>query len=306
MSWTLEEVKSLKGKNIIITGGNSGLGYEAVKMLVKKDAKVIMASRSIERGEASVKKIKETYPNADIDVLQLDLASKKSIKNFVSEYQKKYQKIDVLLNNAGIMTTPYGLTADGLEQQQGVNHFGHFYLTALLFKMIKNTPNSRVVSVSSIAHRGGNLNFDNMFYSDGKKYSKVGAYSRSKLQNLLFTYELDRRVQEKNLDVKVLVAHPGVASTNLGRHIKSNKTIEKSIKRFQKIFSHTAADGALSLVRACLDENAKSGEFYGPKGFMGMRGVPHKAKSNKKSHNPKMQKQLWTFSEEVMNIDFIV
>jgi NAD(P)-dependent dehydrogenase (short-subunit alcohol dehydrogenase family) len=305
MNWTLDSTPSLEGKNIIVTGGNSGLGFEAVKMFAAKNANVIMASRSKERAEAAKELILNENSNAKVEIMILDLSSKKSIKSFVETYTKKYQTLDVLLNNAGVMTTPYTLTEDGIELQQGVNHFGHFYLTALLFKTLKDTPKSRIVNVSSIAHRFGKMDFDNLLYEKPKSYNKALAYSRSKLENLLFTYELARRVEEKGYDTKILVSHPGIAKTNLGRHLKGKNT-KGTIGFFQKFFSHTAQQGALSLVAACLDPEAKSGDFYGPEKLGGAKGLPHKAKTNKKAKNIKLQQQLWDYSEKLMNIDFIV
>ena len=306
MNWKLEDVPSLKDKTIIVTGGSSGLGFEAVKMFASKDAKIIIATRSEKRALEAIEKIKLEYKDARLEFLHLNLANKESIKEFAKNYNEKYDKIDILLNNAGVMTTPYMLTDDGIEFQQGINHFGHFYLTSLLLKTIVNTPNSRIVNVSSIAHRYGKMDFSNLLYEKPKSYNKSRAYGRSKLENLLFTYELGRRIKEKDYDLKVLVAHPGVASTNLGRHIKQQKAWNGLIKVFQKLFSHTAKDGALSLVRACLDENALSGDFYGPNRIAGVKGMPHKAKSNKLSHNRDLQSKLWIYSEELIGIRFDV
>ena len=306
MSWKLEDVPSLKGKIIIVTGGSSGLGLEAVKMFASKDAEIVIATRSEKRAIEAIKQVKLKYKDAKVEFIHLNLANKESIREFAKNLINKYDKIDVLLNNAGVMTTPYMLTDDGLEFQQGINHFGHFYLTSLLIKTIANTPNSRIVNVSSIAHRLGKMNFSNLLYTEPNSYNKSKAYGRSKLENLLFTYELDRRVIEKGYDLKVLVAHPGVASTNLGRHIKQQKTWNGLIKMFQKLFSHTAHDGALSLVRACIDENALSGDFYGPSKLGGVKGMPHKAKSNKLSHDKDLQVKLWNYSEELMGIRFEV
>lgn len=306
MDWNLDDIPTLQGKTIIVTGGSSGLGFEAVKMFASKDAEIIIATRSEGRALDAIEKIKLEYKDANVDFIHLNLANKNSIREFANEFNKKYTKIDVLLNNAGVMTTPYMLTDDGFEFQQGINHFGHFYLTSLLLKTIVATPNSRIVNVSSIAHRYGKMDFDNLLYEAPKSYNKSRAYGRSKLENLLFTYELDRRIKEKGYDVKVLVAHPGVASTNLGRHIKQQKAWSKSIKIFQKLFSHTAKDGALPLVRACLDANALSGEFYGPNRLFGVKGKPHKAKSNKLSHNRELQTKLWNYSEELIGIRFDV
>jgi NAD(P)-dependent dehydrogenase (short-subunit alcohol dehydrogenase family) len=305
MKWTTEKLESLKGKRILVTGGNSGLGFESIKVFVSFDAEIIMASRSIERGEKAKEEIVSEYPKADITVMPLDLADSTSIKAFAKDFISKYSKLDVLLNNAGIMTTPYGLTKDGLEQQQGVNHFGHFLLTSLLFDTLKDTKDSRIVNVSSIAHRGGRLNFKNLLFRDGKGYSKIKAYSNSKLENLLFTYELDRRVKEKGYAIKVLAAHPGVSETNLGRHLKGGFT-NGVVSTFTKLFSHDKKYGALPQVVASVDKNVSSGEFYGPNGFMGMKGSPHLARSTRRSHNLEDAKKLWDVSEEVMGVKFTV
>ena len=306
MSWKLDDVQSLSGKTIIVTGGSSGLGFEAVKMFVSKDATVIMATRSEQRALDAISNIKTEYPNAKVKFIELNLGSKASIKKFVESFSAQYNKIDVLLNNAGVMTTPYLLTEDGLEFQQGINHFGHFYLTALLFKTIKNTPNARIVNTSSIAHRFAKMDFNNLLFEKPNSYKKTQAYARSKMENLLFTYELQKRIEAKGYQIKTLVAHPGVAKTNLGRHLKGSKATNNVVNVFQKFFSHTAYQGALSLVRACLDESANSGDFIGPEKIGGVKGNPHLAKSNKKSYNETVQKQLWDYSEKVMNIDFIV
>ena len=305
MKWTTDQVESLEGKHILVTGGNSGLGYESVKVFASKGASVILASRSMERGEKAKMEIMTEYPKADINVMVLDLADSKSIRNFVNTFTSTYNKLDVLLNNAGIMTTPYGVTKEGIEQQQGVNHFGHFLLVSLLFETIKNTKDSRIVNVSSIAHRGGKMNFDDLFFSEGKKYNKIKAYSRSKLENLLFTYELDRRVKKAGLDIKVVVAHPGVSKTNLGRHIKRG-FFSVITDALQVLISHDKKYGCLPQVRAAVDKNVKSGEFYGPKGFMGMKGAPKVATSNKRSHSLEDATKLWTLSEELMGNKFTI
>ena len=304
MKWKIDKIESLVGKTILVTGGNSGLGYESVKMFSSKGAHVIMATRSLERGEKAKKTIIEAFPNADIHIMQLDLASKESIHNFGKAFTKEYSKLDILLNNAGIMTTPYGLTADGIEQQTGVNHFGHFLLTSLLFDTIKKTKDARIVNVSSLAHKAGKIDFNNLFY-EKKGYTKIKAYCRSKLENLLFTYELQRRVEKAGLDIKVLVAHPGVAKTNLGRHIRKS-FMSKALDVFQKFFSHDAYHGAMPQVRAALDVNAKSGEFYGPDWFFQVKGNPVIVKSNKRSHNKELALKLWDASEKTMGVTFTI
>lgn len=306
MGWNIDCIKTLENKRILVTGGNSGLGFESVKMFASKGAEVIIAVRSIKRGETAIESIKSTYPNANIRVMALDLSSKDSIYEFSEVFHKNYKSLDVLLNNAGIMTTPYGLTKDGLEQQQGVNHFGHFLLTGLLFDIIKNTMNSRIVSVSSLAHKyGASIDFKNLLYENGKGYKKAKAYSRSKLENLLFIYELDRRVKAKGYNVKVVAAHPGVSKTNLGRHIKKS-WMDGVINVFQKFFSHPAFNGAMPQVRASLCNDVKSGEFYGPDKFMQFTGHPVVVKSSKLSHNEEIAKELWDLSEQLMDFKFEV
>ena len=304
MSFTKDCVKTLRGTRILVTGGNSGLGFETVKIFATKDAEVIIAVRSIERGNAAVAKIKVEFPNSNITVMELDLSSQESIKTFSKNFHNKYDTLHILLNNAGVMTTPYGLTKDGLETQQGINHFGHFLLTNLLFDIIKKTKDARIVSVSSLAHKfGASIDFDNLLYAEGKGYNKAKAYSRSKLENLLFIYELDRRIKDKGLSVEVFAAHPGVSKTNLGRHLKQN-WMSKLINFFQVFFSHPASKGCMPLFRACTDLAAKSGEFYGPNGFMQFKGDPVIVKSSKLSHDLEVAKKLWTYSEEVTHTKF--
>ena len=217
-NWTKANIPDLSGKVIIVTGGNSGLGYESVKAFAEKGAEVILASRSVEKGEAAKKAMLEVKGN--ISVLPLDLMDFSSIKSFTEKFQQKYKRLDVLLNNAGIMTTPYFLTKDGLEAQMGTNHFGHFALTGLLFNLLKNTPASRIVNVSSMAHKQGKMDFSNLLFENGVGYSPIKSYGRSKLANLLFTYELQRRMAAKGIKTIAVAAHPGVSNTNLARYLE--------------------------------------------------------------------------------------
>ncbi len=303
--WNEENIPDLSGKIILVTGANSGLGFEAVKMYAKKNAQVIMACRSLDRGQVALEEIKKESPKANLVVMELDLGSIKSIKRFTFMFLNEYDKLDILLNNAGIMTTPYGVTLNGIEQQQGVNHFGHFVLTALLFDIIKNTEDSRIVNISSIAHKFGKMNFNNLLFDNGKGYSPAFAYARSKLENLLFTYELQRRVDKAGLNVKVLAGHPGISHTNLGRHIKrgfQNKVFEF----FMKIYSHDAYFGAMAGVRASVDTMAQKGTYYGPRGVFGGKGLPVVVKSSRKSHNKDDAYKLWDLSEELTGVTFTI
>lgn len=296
MKWTENNIGDLKSKTIIVTGGNSGLGFESCKLYSKYGATVILASRSEERGIKAKNKILKEYPNSLIEVMVLDLGSKESIKTFVETFNKSYSRLDILLNNAGVMTPPYQSTTDGFESQIGVNHLGHFYLTGLLFPIIKNTENARIVNISSLAHLSGRIDLNSFNYEEGKSYEKMKAYAQSKLANLLFTKELSRKLIGNN--IKVLAAHPGVSNTNLSRHMKSTKMFN--------LISQNQYKGCLPGIRASVDNEAVSGDYYGPRGLIGMKGYPKKRKSNRRSNNEELAKSLWEYSEKLLNFSFEV
>ncbi len=300
--WTIEEITDLKGKIVVVTGANVGLGFESSKIYAQKNATVIMACRSLDKAEDAKRQILAEYPNSNLITLRLDLGSLKSIQSFVETFKKEFTRLDILLNNAGIMTVPYGKTEDGFELQNGVNHLGHFALTAQLFDVIKNTPNSRIVSVSSLAHKQGKIDFDNYLFENGD-YGKMKSYSRSKLSNLLFIYELDRRIKEKGYSVKALAAHPGTSSTELGRYLKSESSSNLFLRLALK-FGQPPYLGCLPQVRASLDINAKSGQYYGPDSLTGMKGYPVLVKSNKLSHDLHDAKALWELSEQLTKTIF--
>ncbi len=299
--WTTENIPDLKGKVIIVTGGNSGLGYESVKAFAQKGAEVVLTSRSTEKGETAKTKIGKVKGN--ITVLELDLMDFASIRKFTESLKKKYNRLDVLLNNAGIMTTPYFLTKDGLEAQNGTNHFGHFALTGQLFELIKNTPNSRIVNVSSMAHKQGKMDFENLLFENGLGYSPLKSYGRSKLMNLLFTYELQRRIEASGINSMAVAAHPGVSNTNLARYLE-DKMIFKILKPLMSIFIQEQEMGALPEIRAAVDRDVIGGEYYGPDGFNEMKGFPVIVQSNQASHNLGDAKKLWEVSEKLTGVKF--
>ncbi|MCB0556231.1 MAG: SDR family NAD(P)-dependent oxidoreductase [Phaeodactylibacter sp.] len=289
----------LSGKVIIVTGGNSGLGYESVKAFAEKGAEVILASRSLEKGQAAKAEIGNT--KGKIVVMPLDLMDFASIKDFAEQFKQNYSRLDVLLNNAGIMTTPYFLTKDGLEAQNGTNHFGHFALTGQLIGLIKSTPNSRVVNVSSNAHKSGKMDFDNLLFENGKDYTPMRSYGRSKLANLLFTYELQRRFQANHINSIAVAAHPGVSQTNLAKYLEG-KFWFKMLRPLFVLLTQSAAQGALPQIRAAVDPNVKGGEYYGP--HKGMTGFPVIVPSNAASHNVEDAQRLWEVSEQLTGAKF--
>ena len=301
--WNVGQIGDLKGKVFVVTGGNSGIGYEAVKIFAAKGAKVVMACRSLERADAALAKIIDEQESADVVTMELDLASVESVRAFAEVFISKYKRLDVLMNNAGLMVPPYGITEDGFEQQLGVNHIGHFALTGLLFDVIKATPKARIVNISSNAHKFGGMRFDNMMFENGKGYRPMKAYAQSKIANLLFTYELQRKVDDAGLDVMVLAAHPGASATNLSRHMEKN-AVTKFFGKFAASIMQGAYEGTLPGVRASLDVEAVGGTYYGPGGRGGMKGKPVIVESNKASHSEPDAKRLWTISQELTGVTF--
>jgi NAD(P)-dependent dehydrogenase (short-subunit alcohol dehydrogenase family) len=297
--WTLNDMPGLTGKVVIVTGGNSGLGYESVKALAGKGAEVILASRSLEKG----KEAKDRIGNVPgkIIVMQLDLADFDSVKGFAAEFSNKYRRLDVLLNNAGIMISPYFLTKDGLEGQNGINHFGHFALTGQLIGLLKSTPGSRIVNVSSNAHKYGSMDFENLLFENGKGYSPLKSYSRSKLANLLFTYELQRKLSSIGSDTIAVASHPGASKTNLVRYVEG-KWWFKLLTPLTGLMAQDAAQGALPQIRAAVDPNVRGGEYYGP--HKGMKGYPVLVSSNSASHNEEDAKKLWEVSEKITGVHY--
>lgn len=301
--WSLKEVPVLADKIIIVTGGNSGLGFESVKAFASYGAEVILACRSIEKGELAKSQILKEIPKAKIEIMSLDLMDLNSVRDFSDTFKSRYQQLDVLLNNAGIMMTPYRQTSDGFESQMGTNHLGHFALTGSLFELLIKTKDSRIVNVSSNAHKWGSMQFDNLLFENGKDYSPTSAYGRSKLSNLLFTYELDRKLKEHQIGTLSVAAHPGGSMTNLGKHLE-DKLWYKLLLPLAGFFTHKPANGALPQIRASVDPNVKSGEYYGPNGLGEMKGDPVLVSSNPASHNLEDARKLWDISEKLTGITY--
>ena len=299
--WIVSNMPDVSGKTIIVTGGNSGLGFEAVKAFVSRNADVIMACRSLDRGGVAKSKIIKLFPKAQITVMELDLSSLQSIYSFAAKFKKDFVRLDVLLNNAGIMMVPYGMTLDGFEKQLGTNHLGHFALTGLLLEFLRKTPGSRVVNVSSLAHKQGKIDFANLLYAGGKGYTPLKAYGQSKLANLLFTYELQRYFEINKIDCKALVAHPGVSDTNLFVHI-APKWVMTLIRPVFKRLTQPASMGVLPELRASVDPEAKGSDFFGPDGKYETKGYPVLVHSNPASMDRISAAKLWEASEKLTGV----
>jgi NAD(P)-dependent dehydrogenase (short-subunit alcohol dehydrogenase family) len=301
--WRLNDIGSQSGKSVVITGANSGLGYESAKILSRAGAKVVMACRSLSKGEKARESILQHNPGADLVIMELDLTSLQSIRNFAGHYKEQNQKLHILINNAGIMMTPFHLTEDGFEQQMATNHLGHFALTAQLMDLIKKSPGARVVQVSSMAHKIAKLSLEDVHSPQEEGYSPIRAYANSKLANLLFTFELQRFFEKNHIDAIALAAHPGMAFTNIIQYLGSKSSVS-FLKNTVGWMIPSAYQGAQSLVRAAIDPNARGADYYGPSGWGEFRGKPIRVKANSKAYDEELAKQLWQLSEKLTHCYF--
>jgi len=293
-NWNESNIPDQSGKIFIVTGPTSGLGEETARVLSRKNATVIMAARNIKKAESVAKEILAENKNAKIDIEELDLSSLESISLFSQSINKKYKTLDCLINNAGIMACPYSKTKDGFEIQMGTNHLGHFALTGQLISLLKKTPNSRVVNVSSIAHTSGNIDFDDLNW-EKRKYRTWSAYSDSKLANLYFTYELSRKLEKDKGNPIILASHPGWTATDLQRY--------SGVANFMNIFlGQKVKVGTLGGIRAATDPTAKSNDYFGSPSMGGMKGYPVLVMSNELSYNTVNAKKLWKLSEELTGV----
>lgn len=298
--WTEADVPDQSGKVAIVTGANTGLGLENARALAAKGATVVVAVRNLGKGKSAVTEIKSTVPKADVRVQELDLASLASVREAAESLRDDFDTIDILINNAGLMYTPQSTTEDGFELQIGVNHLGHFALTGLLLDRLLAAESARIVAVSSVAHKiMSEIDFDNL--QSERSYNRVAAYGRSKLANLLFTYELQRRLAAADANAVALAAHPGVASTELARnsplYIKAFEFLSRPVLQSPKM-------GALPTLRAATDESAVGGQYYGPNGPGEVSGLPKIVSSTKRSHDVTLQRKLWAVSEELTGVSF--
>ena len=293
MNWTTQSIPSLKGKTAIVTGANSGIGLETARALAAKGANVILACRNSEKASAAQREIENGAGGAKVEAIALNLADLSSIRAFASTFSSKYDRLDILVNNAGVMTPPLTKTTDGFEVQFGGNHLGHFALTGLLLDLLKSTPDSRLVVVSSIAERFGKIDFNNL--NAERQYDPMTAYGQSKLANLLFSYELSRRLSAQKSSPLVVAVHPGLTATNL----QKNSAISGLLSSF---IAQSAAMGALPSLYAATAPGVQSGDYFGPDGFLEIGGYPKKIDSSANSRDTEVAKQLWQVSETLSGV----
>jgi NAD(P)-dependent dehydrogenase (short-subunit alcohol dehydrogenase family) len=298
--WTTANIPDQTSRTAVITGANTGLGYETAAALAAKGANVVLAVRNLDKGKEAARRIEQSTPGAQVTLQQLDLTSLASINAAAGELRDQYDTIDLLINNAGVMWTPKSTTKDGFELQFGTNHLGHFAFTGLLLDRLLPVEGSRIVTVSSQGHRiRAAIHFDDLQWE--RSYSRLGAYGQAKLSNLLFTYELQRRLIGKN--TIAVAAHPGGSRSELTRNLP--RPLTAAMRVVEPIFQ--AADmGALPTLRAAADPSVLGGQYYGPDGFAEQRGYPKVVASSDQSHDVDIQERLWTVSEELTSVVFPV
>jgi NAD(P)-dependent dehydrogenase (short-subunit alcohol dehydrogenase family) len=308
--WTAADVGDQSGRVAVITGATSGLGLETARVLAQHGATVVLAARDPARTAAAADRLRAaksgSVQTGSVETAELDLASLESVRKAAADLAARFARLDLLINNAGVMMPPYSLTKDGFELQFGTNHLGHFALTGLLLSSLLAQPGSRIVTVSSNGHRAGRLNFDDL--QSARHYQKMAAYGRSKLANLMFTYELQRRLSAAGAATIALAAHPGTARTDLSRHLSGVAQAAMS-SRFSALNSRWVQDssmGALPTLRAATDPDAIGGTYYGPDGPLQLTGYPVVVTSSTRSHNKEAQRRLWNESEQLTGVTYPV
>ncbi|HEX5067767.1 MAG TPA: oxidoreductase [Myxococcota bacterium] len=305
MPWTHADVPDQSGRTFVVTGANSGIGLEAAKTLAGAGAIVVLACRDARKAEEAAAEIRALHPRASLEFASLDLASLASVRDFAKAFSDRHARLDVLVNNAGVMAIPRRTTAEGFEMQLGTNHLGHFALTGLLLPLLLATPDSRVVTVSSTAHRAGRMRWDDLHGE--RSYQRWLHYGQSKLANLLFTYELDRRARAASLPLVAAACHPGYAATNLqfvGAQMDGSRLWEGIMKWANGVFSQPAEMGALPTLYASTAPDVRGGDYYGPDRMFETWGHPTKVASSPRSRDAESARRLWEVSEELTGVRY--
>ena len=297
--WDAADIPDQTGRAAVITGASSGLGFQAARYLAGRGAVVVLTGRDPGRITAARDRLLDQVTGARLDTVALDLASLESVREAAAEIRGRYPRLDLLINNAGVMMTPHGRTADGFELQLGTNHLGHFALTGLVLPSLLEVVGSRVVTVSSNGHKVGRIDFTDL--QSERRYNRVTAYGRSKLANLMFTYELQRRLSRAGAATIAVAAHPGTSDTDLVRHLPG--WIQAATRLAP---NQDAAHGALSTVRAAADPTAAGGDYYGPSGLGEFSGPPVRVRSSARSRDTWVHKRLWAVSEQLTGVSFPV
>ena len=304
--WSEGDVPDQSGRVVVVTGANTGIGYQTAAVLAHRGAHVVLAVRNPEKGNAALSRIVAAGPRADVTLQALDLSSLDSVRSAADALRTAYPRIDLLINNAGVMLMPKQVTKDGFELQFGTNHLGHFALTGLVLDQLLPVRGSRVVTVSSMGHRlRAAIHFDDLQWE--RRYEPGAAYGQSKLANLLFTYELQRRLAARSSaknGTMAVAAHPGSSNTELTRNLPAVFRPVKAV--LGPVLFQSPSMGALPTLRAAADPAVQGGQYYGPDGFLEQRGHPKLVQSSAQSHDEELQRRLWTVSEELTGVSFPV
>lgn len=302
--WTWTDVGDQQGRTALITGANTGIGFETAKVLAEHGARVVLACRDLAKAKEAAAHIYAVTPNARVETLRLDLASLDSVREAAEQVRADHPHLDLLINNAGVINPAYRRTEDGFELHLGTNHLGHFALTGLLLDRLLATPDSRIVTISSSGHRRGDIHFDDLQLQRG--FRLAAAYGQSKLANLMFTYELQRRLAATGARTLAVAAHPGNAHTEVGRNMPApiRAALSPRLRTVNWWIMQSAPMGALPTLRAAVDPAVRGGEYYGPSGAFEFTGFPTRVESSARSHDVDIQARLWRESERLTGITY--
>jgi NAD(P)-dependent dehydrogenase (short-subunit alcohol dehydrogenase family) len=302
--WDERDIGDQSGRVAVVTGANSGIGWETARMLAEHGATVVMACRNADKAARAHERLMATHPSGDVSVASLDLSTLISVRTFTDTFLRTHDRLDLLVNNAGVMATPKGTTADGFELQLGTNHLGHFALTSQLIEAIVATDGARVVNVSSLAHTMGRIDFEDL--QSERSYSPWRAYNQSKLANLLFTSELQRRLTASGASTLATAAHPGLAATDLQSGVGGFAgALQPLLGPLWRIVAQSARMGALPTVRAAVDPAARGNDYYGPGGIGEYRGHPGRAHRTARALDAVSAALLWELSSELTGEKFL-
>ena len=297
--WSADQIADQTSRTAVVTGGNSGLGLVTARELARAGATVVLACRNVQKGEAAAAEIGAAVPGARLQVVELDLSSLESVRRCAGALEGG--ELALLINNAGIMMTPQQKTADGFELQFGTNHLGHFALTGLLLDRLGRAQDARVVTLSSLEHKSGHIQFDDLQFEDG--YAPRTAYRQSKLANATFGLELDRRLRAAGSPVKSVLAHPGYSATNL-QSTGPTGVMKALMAVTNRVVAQSAERGALPTLYAATAPDVEGGEYYGPDGFQELRGPPTKVNVIAEGSDPAVGRKLWEISEELTGVRY--
>ena len=302
--WTAANVPGQQGRTALITGANTGIGFETAMVLAARGATIVLACRDPAKAEAAAARIRAAAPQARTETLRVDLASLASVRQAAEQFRSDHRHLDLLINSAGLIRPGRVITEDGFELHFGTNHLGHFALTGQLLDRLLAAPGSRIVTVTASGHRRGDIHLDDLTLRDG--YSMIAAYGQSKLANLMFTYELQRRLAASSARTIAVAAHPGNAHTDVGRDLPGwlRAVLSPRLRPINAWLVQTVQMGALPTLRAATDPTASGSDYYGPGGLSEFTGYPVRVQSNARSHDAGLQRRLWDESERLTGVSY--